>query len=91
MPSAATLTFVGKNFGHNGLPETTEFSARTTLRKNINDVGFSLSLTDATLKDEGKTLKDVIIAAERKLGGTCEIWCLGFKFSRVQLTRDFCV
>lgn len=51
------------------MPETTEVGAKATLKKKVSGTTFSLSLTDATLKDQGKTFKDLTVTAERKLAG----------------------
>lgn len=53
----------------NGIPERVDPSAKATLKKKWQGATFSLSLTDATLKDQGKTLKDLVVGVEKKLAG----------------------
>jgi hypothetical protein len=69
MSSIVTVTASSKSFGQNGVPEQTDVVVRSTIKKKISDTTFFLSLSDATFKDQGKYLKDVVVAAERKLGG----------------------
>ena len=71
MASNAQITVTGKSFGKNAIPEETHVGAKATFKKKINGTALSLSLTDATFKDQGQTLKDVVLTAERQLSGGC--------------------
>lgn len=67
MASNAQVTITAKSFGKNGVPDQTDVGAKATFKKRINGTALSLSLTDATFKDQGQTLKDVVLTAERQL------------------------
>ena len=53
MASSAQLTLTGKEFGRNGAPGAVDAAGKLTLKKKaLKDTTFTLSLSDATLKEQ---------------------------------------
>jgi len=70
MPSStAAATFSFKNLRGALPPADTDISIATVLRKKHRDLAFSLSFTDASLKDPASG-RGVVVGVEKPFGGT---------------------
>ena len=67
MTSKAEALFTFKSFGSNGLPSEAPVVGISTVKRQ-GDATLSLQLNDSTLRDP-KSLKGVVLAAEKPLGG----------------------